>query len=293
MHKSIKKHSGYVALLGRTNAGKSTFLNSILETKVSIVSNKPQTTRKQILGIKTSKAGQIVFFDSPGVHKPRFRLNEKMMKDVHNSLMDADLILYFIDIGDRNDDPFILDLLKDKKNVFLIINKIDIYNKSKILQKIEKFKNIFNWTEIVPISALNGDNLPLLETLIYKHLPESEHLFYDDDQYTVQSEKFYISELIREKILHNTKDELPFTTMVSLKEIVDKGKIIYIRSEIYIETLSQKKIIVGKKGIKLKTIGESARVEIEDYFGKKVFLDLFVKVVPNWRNLQSILNETF
>lgn len=293
MKRITKKHSGYVALIGRTNAGKSTFLNSIMGVKVSIVSDKPQTTRKQILGIKTTKRGQIVFFDSPGVHKPRFKLNEKMMKDVHNSLNNADVILYFVEISDRSKDSFIIDLLKEKKNVFLVITKIDQFKKSRVLEKIEKMKDLFHWKEIIPVSALNGDNLPLLEDLIYDYLPESDQMFFNDDQYTVQSEKFYLSELIREKILFNTRDEMPFTTMVNLVELKDRGEIIYIRSEIYVETQSQKKIIIGKQGKKLKTIGETARIDLEDYLEKKVFLDLFVKVVPNWRNSRNILSESF
>jgi len=291
MTKKIKKHSGYVALIGRTNVGKSTFLNSIMEAKISIVSNKPQTTRRQILGIKTTKRGQIIFFDSPGIHKPYFKLNEKMMKDVHSSLLDADLVLYFIDIDDEREDDFALSMFQHaNKPVFLVINKIDKYGKGKVLTKIDRFKDAYNWNEIVPLSALKGTNVDLIEDLIFKYLPENDY-FYPDEESTLQTEKFYVSELIREKVLVSSRAELPFTTTVKVEEITDKEKIMYIRAEIYVETPSQKKILVGKHGHFVKNIGESARKDLEDYFDKQVYVDLFIKVVPNWRNSPHILSQ--
>jgi len=286
-----KKHSGYVALIGRTNVGKSTFLNAIMETKVSIVSDKPQTTRKQILGIKTTEKGQIIFFDSPGIHKPYFKLNQKMMNDVHASLMDAGIILYFIEISDRRVDEFAVSMFKDpNQTVFLVINKIDKFSKSKILEKIDQFKDVYPWAEIVPISALKGTNIDLLGDLIYKYLPEGDH-FYPDDEYTQQTEKFYVSELIREKVLMLTEDELPFTTTVVVEEITPKETVVYIRAEIYVERHSQKKILVGKQGNFVKMIGKLARKELEDYFDQKVYLDLFIKIVPGWRNSTHILSQ--
>lgn len=291
MKKNIKRHSGYVALIGRTNVGKSTFLNAIMGTKVSIVSNRPQTTRKQILGIKSTKRGQIIFFDSPGIHKPYFKLNEKMMKDVHTSLLDADLVLYFIEIDDQREDDFAISMFEQaKKPVFLVINKIDKYKKAKVLSKIERFKDVYQWNEIVPLSALQGINMDLIEGLIFKYLPENDY-FYPDDEYTQQTEHFYVSELIREKLLDSVEAELPFTTSVKVEEITDKEKVFYIRAEIYVETLSQKKILVGKHGNVVKHIGELARGELEDYFAKKVYLDLFIRVVPNWRNSPHILSQ--
>ncbi len=168
MKKDKTRHSGYVALLGRTNVGKSTFLNALMQTKVAIVSDKPQTTRKKILGIKTTERGQIIFFDCPGIHKPHFKLNELMMKEVNDALHDADLILYFIDIGDAKQDEFIFSQLRQAgKPVFLVINKIDKLNKAKILEKIQSYRDMFPWKEIVPISALKGDNLELIEDLIF------------------------------------------------------------------------------------------------------------------------------
>lgn len=292
MNNDIKKHSGYVALVGRTNVGKSTFLNQIMESKISIVSNKPQTTRKQILGIKTTEHGQIIFFDSPGIHKPHFRLNEKMMKDVHASLMDADLILYFTDIESNREDTFTLSLFKNsEKPVFLVINKVDKYSKAKILTRIDRFKDVYPWAEIVPLSALEGINVDLIQDLIYKYLPEGDH-FYPESESTLQTERFYVSEIIREKILNSTRDELPFTTMVKVEDIEDKEKVMYVRADIYVETRNQKKIIVGKQGHSVKNIGETARKDLEDYFGKQVYVDLFIKIVPNWRNSPRVLAES-
>ncbi|MCU0285090.1 MAG: GTPase Era [Acidobacteria bacterium] len=287
----IKKHSGYVALVGRTNVGKSTFLNAMLETKVSIVSPKPQTTRKQILGIKTTKYGQIIFFDSPGIHKPYFKLNEKMMKDVHTSLLDSDIVLYFIDIDEQREDDFAISLFENiGKPVFLVINKVDKYKKAKVLEKIERFKDAYKWSEIIPLSALKGINMDLIEKLIYKYLPANEY-FYPEEEWTLQTERFYVSELIREKLLNSAQDELPFTTTVKVEEITDKEKIIYIRAEIYVETQSQKKILIGKHGNFVKNIGETARKDLEEYFEKQVYLDLFIKVIPNWRNSPHILSQ--
>lgn len=285
------RHSGYVALMGRTNVGKSTFLNAIMEAKISIVSNKPQTTRKQILGIKTTEKGQIVFFDSPGIHKPFFKLNEKMMQDVHSSLMDADIILYFVDISDPREDDFALSLLSNREQkVFLIINKIDKMSKSKILTKIDQMKDIYPWAEIVPASALQNINIDLIEELIYQYLPEGDN-FYPEEESTLQTERFYVAELVREKVLTLTKDELPFTTTVKVEEIADRGELVYIRAEIYVETHSQKKIMVGKQGSLVKQVGELARQELEEYYEKKVYLDLFIKVVPGWRNSPHLLAE--
>ena len=291
MKNDSKRKSGYVALIGRTNVGKSTFLNRVIGTKVSIVSDKPQTTRKQILGIKTSEKGQIIFFDSPGIHIPQYKLNQRMMKDVHNSLLDADIILYFVEVTDKRKDNFIIELIqKSKKPAFIIINKIDKYKKSKALDMINDVKDILNWSEIVPLSALNGINVDLLEDLIYKHLPEGDN-FYPEEEYTLQTEKFFVSELIREKILNLTKEELPYTTYAKVNEITDKKNIVYIRADIFVETKSQKKIVVGNKANLIKQIGETGRKDLEDYFDKKVFLDLFVRVSPNWRNSNTVLSD--
>ncbi|MCX6556019.1 MAG: GTPase Era [Candidatus Aminicenantes bacterium] len=291
MKKGKSRHSGYVALLGRTNVGKSTFINALLKTKVAIVSDKPQTTRRRILAIKTSERGQIVFFDCPGIHKPHFKLNELMMKAVNDALADADLILYFIDLAFPKQDDFVISLLeKAGKKVFLVINKIDKLNKGKVLEKIQHEKDLFPWQEIVPISALRGDNLDLIEELIFACLPEGEN-FFPDDEYTQQSENFFIGELIRENMLPWIEDELPFSTTIKVAEIKDRGEVVLVRAEIFVESSSQKKIIIGKNGRMIKQIGQTARQTLEAYYEKKVFLDLFVKIVPGWRNSYQVIQE--
>jgi len=293
MKKNEARRSGYVALLGRTNVGKSTFLNALMQAKVAIVSDKPQTTRKKILGIKTTDRGQIIFFDCPGIHRPHFRLNELMMKEVRDALHDADLILYFIDIGDPQQDEFIFSLLQQAgKSAFLVINKIDKLNKARILEKIQGYRDAFPWKEIVPISALKGDNLELIEELIFRYLPEGED-FYPAEETTLQTENFFVGELIREKVLNWVEDELPFTTTLKVEEIKDRGEVVYVRAEIYVESPGQKKIIVGKKGNLIKQIGTQGREALEEYFGKKVFLDLHVKIVAGWRNSAQVIHEIF
>lgn len=280
-----------MALLGRTNVGKSTFINALLKTKVAIVSDKPQTTRKRILAIKTGERGQIVFFDCPGIHKPHFKLNELMMKAVNDALADADLILYFIDLAFPKQDDFVISLLeKAGKKVFLVINKIDKLNKGKVLEQIQHEKDLFPWQEIVPISAIRGDNLDLIEELIFDYLPEGEN-FFPEDEYTQQSENFFIGELIREKMLFWIDDELPFSTTIKVTEIKDRGTVVLVRAEIYVESSSQKKIIIGKSGKMIKQIGQTSRQTLEEYYEKKVFLDLFVKIVPGWRNSNQVIQE--
>lgn len=287
------RHAGYIALVGRTNVGKSTFLNALMERKIAIVSDKPQTTRKRILGIKTTPHGQLIFFDCPGIHKPFFKMNEKMMADVHEALRDADLILYFVDMDGTFEDKFILEMLsKLKKSVLLVINKIDRHGKNRILEKIEFYRTLFPWKEIVPISARHGDNLDLLEELLYRHLPEADNYF-DEDKVTDQSETYYLAELIREKTLEMVHDELPFTSNVKVEEITDRGELVFVRAEIWVENHSQKKIIIGRRGSLLKQIGCNARQALEEYFAKKVFLELFVKIVPGWRNSPLIIKDIF
>jgi GTP-binding protein Era len=282
-----------VALVGRTNVGKSTFLNAVMEAKVAIVSAKPQTTRRKILGIKTTERGQAVFFDCPGIHKPHFRLNELMMKEVRDALHDADLVLFFVDIGAAQHDEFIFDLLRESgKDVFLVINKIDKLNKGRVLEKIQEYKDAFAWKEIVPISALKGDNLDLLEDLIFQYLPEGED-FYPAAETTLQGQNFYVGELVREKVLDQVEDELPFTTTLKVEEIKDRGETVYVRADVYVENVAQKKIVIGRQGKLIKLIGTDGREALEEYFGKKVFLDLFVKVVPGWRNSPQVIRDIF
>jgi len=293
MSESTAPRSGYVALIGRTNVGKSTFLNAVMGAKISIVSDKPQTTRKRILGIHTTPKGQAVFFDSPGIHQPRSRLNEKMMKDVHMSLRDTDLVLYFTEVRDERDDPFIIELLTNsRKPVILVINKIDLFRRSRSLERMAALKDRFPWKEIVPLSALNGLNVDRLENLIFEYLPLGPPLF-PEDALTHQSEFFYASELIREQLLQQTHHELPFTTMVVVRELQRREQVVVISAEILVETRSQKKIIIGRNGSMIKTIGINARRELEEHFDLKVFLDLHVRISPNWRNTPHIFASMF
>jgi GTP-binding protein Era len=293
MKKNSPRRSGYVALVGRTNVGKSTFLNALMEAKIAIVSAKPQTTRRKIVGIKTTERGQAVFFDSPGLHKPHFKLNELMMKDVRDALHDADLVLYFVDIGAPQHDEFIFSLLQEsKKPVFLAINKIDKLNRCRVLEKIQEYRDAVPWKEIVPISARRGDNLELIEELIFRYLPEGEDL-YPAEETTLQSQAFYVGELVREKVLDRVEDELPFTTTLKVEEIKDRGETVYVRADVYVENVAQKKIVIGRQGKLIKLIGTDGREALEEYFGKKVFLDLFVKVVPGWRNSPQVIRDIF
>ncbi len=289
---------GYVALIGRPNAGKSTLLNKILGEKVAIISDKPQTTRTSILGIKTTEKGQIIFLDNPGIHKPLHGLNKRMMNFVFSSLQTSDLICLLIDttLSFGHGDQFVLDSLKDIKTpVILLINKVDITKKDKILPQIEKYNELFNFKEIIPISALKGTNVDVLEEKIYENLPEAEKM-YSDDEVSIQSQKFLLSEIIREKVLHHVREELPFVTAAYIDEIEDRpedkdGRAVkYILARIFVEKDNQRKIIIGRHGSLIKTIGTEARKEIEHILDAKVYLDLQVRVKNRWRDSPNVLD---
>jgi len=289
---------GYVALIGRPNSGKSTLLNKILGEKVAIISDKPQTTRTSILGIKTTEKGQIIFLDNPGIHKPLHRLNKRMMNFVFSALQTSNLVCLLIDTTLRfgHGDQFVLDSLKDIKiPVILLINKVDIIKKDKILPLIEKYNELYPFKEIIPISALKGINMDVLEEKIYENLPEAEKM-YSDDEVSIQSQKFLLSEIIREKVLHHVREELPFVTATYIDEIEDrpenkdgkKGK--YILARIFVEKDNQRKIIIGRHGSLIKMIGTEARKEIEVILDAKVYLDLQVRVKDKWRDSPNVLD---
>jgi len=289
---------GYVALIGRPNAGKSTLLNKILGEKVAIISDKPQTTRTSILGIKTTEKGQIIFLDNPGIHKPLHGLNKRMMNFVFSSLETSDLICLLIDTTLRfgHGDQFVLDSLKDIKTpVILLINKVDIIKKDKILPLIEKYNELYNFKEIIPISAIKGTNVDVLEEKIYENLPEAEKM-YSDDEVSIQSQKFLLSEIIREKVLHHVREELPFVTATYIDNIEDRpedkdGRAVkYILARIFVEKDNQRKIIIGRHGSLIKTIGTEARKEIEYILDAKVYLDLQVRVKDRWRDSPNVLD---
>jgi len=287
--------SGYVALIGRPNAGKSTLLNRLVGEKIAAVSNKPQTTRHRIQGIVNRDDGQIVFVDTPGVHKPGFQLNRRMMSAVHDAILSVDLLVLMRDasVSTGNGDRFVFDLVKQaEKPAILAFNKIDkIKEKGGLLPLIELYSEEFDFAEILPLSALKGDSIDILLDLIIKHLPIGPAVF-GEDEMTDQSMRSIAAEMVREKILATTGEEIPYVTAV-VTEVFDETdpKTVRIFCAIYVERSSQKKIIIGKMGARIKDIGTKARIDIEKLLGKHVFLKLFVKVVEDWRNHDRTLDE--
>src|SRR5215203_4985104 len=287
--------SGYVAFIGRPNAGKSTLLNRLVGEKIAAVSNKPQTTRHRIQGIVTKDEGQIVFVDTPGVHKPGFLSNRRMMAAVHDAILSVDVLVLMRDasVSTGNGDRFVFELVKDSgKPAILVLNKIDkIKDKGALLPLIESYSKEFEFAEIVPISALKGDAVDNLLNQIIKHLPEGEPIFHEDEL-TDQSMRTIVAEMVREKILASTGEEIPYVTAV-VTEMFDESdpNMPKIYCAVYVERASQKKIIVGKGGTKIRDVGIKARQDIEKLLGKKVFLKLFVKVVEDWRNQERSLDE--
>lgn len=287
--------SGYVALIGRPNAGKSTLLNHLVGEKIAAVSNKPQTTRHRIQGIVTNEDSQIVFVDTPGVHKPGYLLNRRMMASVHDAIMSVDVVVLMRDasVSTGNGDKFVLELVKtSEKPAILVLNKIDkVKEKSNLLPLIEYYSNEYNFTEIVPISALKGREIDNLLSQIANHLPEGEQIF-SEDELTDQPMRIIVAEMVREKILQTTGEEIPYVTAVLTEKYDDSDpNVTKIYCAIYVERSSQKGIIIGKQGAKLQQIGTNARLDIEKLLGNRVYLQLFVKVVEDWRNKEQKLNE--
>ena len=287
---------GVVALVGRPNAGKSTLLNKVLGQKVSIVSPKPQTTRNRIVGILNDKRGQIAFLDTPGIHKPLHKLNVRMMDHVTSSLREADVIALIVDASEPfgRGDQYVLDLMKQTENTqrFLILNKADKLKKPKLLPMMEKYSATGLFKEVIPISAASGDNVDHLLDVFFEHMREGEALYSTED-YTTQPERFFASEIVREKLLRNTGDELPYTTAVSVDrwEEEEEKNLIKIYATIVVERESQKAIVIGKRGDMAKKIGTEARQELEATLGAKVFLDLHVAVHERWREDERFLGE--
>jgi len=288
-------HTGYVALIGRPNAGKSTLLNRLVGEKIAAVSNKPQTTRFKILGIVTRTDGQIVLVDTPGVHKPGYELNRRMMAAVHDALLGVDLVCLIRDasVSTGNGDRFVLDLVKQSgKPSLLLLNKSDkLKNKSRLLPLIEWYQAEHQWKAIVPISALRGDQIePLLREML-EHLPESEALF-GEDELTDQPMRALAAEIVREKILESTGDEIPYVTAVVTEKWEEvREDFTRIHCAIFVERESQKKIVIGRGAQRLKQIGTRARREIENLLGHRCYLELFVKVEADWRERQHLLDE--
>jgi GTPase len=287
--------SGYAALVGRPNAGKSTLLNRLVGEKIAAVSNKPQTTRHKIIGIVNREGGQIVFVDTPGVHKPGYLLNRRMMAAVHDAVLSVDLLVLMRDasVSTGNGDRFVLDLVKQAaKPAILVLNKIDkLKDKSALLPLIDEYSREYDFAEIVPVSALRGEAVDHLLGQIVKHLPEGGAKF-GEDEMTDQPVRSIVAEMVREKILATTGEEIPYVTAV-VTELFDESDpgMLRIFCAIYVERASQKKIIIGKMGSRIKDIGTKARADIEKLVGTRVFLKLFVKVVEDWRNLEGRLDE--
>ena len=291
--------SGFVSIIGRPNAGKSTLLNALVGEKLAIVTHKPQTTRNRIQGFvnvaakKGRPAGQIIFIDTPGIHKPDTPLNRKMMREVHDALDSRDLVLLIVDVTQRfgAGDRFSLDLLKKTGGpAFLLLNKIDVVEKGKLLPIIAEWSGQHEFKEIIPISARKGDGLELLVDKVIANLPEGPRYF-PKDQLTDQPERFLAAEIVREKVLFDTAEEVPYATTVIVERFEEEPKLTRIAATIYVEREGQKKIVVGRRGEMIKRIGTEARLEIEKLLGTKVFLELFVKVKPNWRESREFLED--
>jgi len=287
--------SGFVSFLGRPNAGKSTLLNTIVGHKLAIVSDKPQTTRTRIVGVKNYDEGQVVFVDTPGVHKPTHRMNRRMVDVALDAMREVDLLALVVDVSVKPGpgDRYLLKLLQDVKTpAILALNKVDLIAKPKLLPIIETYHRAHAFAEIVPISAVDGTNVDVLERLFLQHLPEGEAL-YPADYVTDQPERFFIGEIIREQVLQMTHDELPFSTAVIIDRLEPAGedKILKLYCTILVDRESQKPIVIGRAGAMIKAIGTAARAELQKYLESRVYLDLHVKVKSEWRDDERLLDE--
>jgi GTP-binding protein Era len=287
--------SGFVSLVGRPNAGKSSLLNRIVGVKLAIVSDKPQTTRNRILGVKNYPAGQIVFVDTPGIHRPLHRMNVRMVDTAVESIGQVDVVGAVVDASEKTGagTRFLIDLLRNAKAAtVLILNKVDVVSKKRLLPLIDQLHREREWTHIVPVSALTGENVDRLEQVLLDSLPEGDQL-YPDDYLTDQPERALVSEMVREQVLRLTHAEIPFSTavMVDQFEEVKDGKLLRIYCSIFVERDSQKPIIIGRAGDLIKQIGTAARQEIEKFFQTRVFLDLRVAVRESWRDDERLLDD--
>jgi len=300
--------SGFVSLIGRPNAGKSTLLNRLVGAKLAIVSDKPQTTRTRIVGVKNygeaskesdddtgQPRGQIVFVDTPGVHRPLHRMNVRMVDAAVEAAGDVDLVAWVVDASEAPGagTTYVLDIIKKSAQpTILVLNKIDRLAKPKLLPIIERFSREHEFVEIVPVSALTGDGIDRLEQALLAHLPEGDPLF-PEDYLTDQPERTLAAEMVREQVLAHTRDELPFSTAVVVDQFEEperEGGLLRLFCTIYVEQMSQKPIVIGRAGEMIKTIGTAARKELEQFFGTRVFLDLHVKVKPDWREDERLLD---
>ena len=278
--------SGFISILGRPNVGKSTLLNRLVGDKIAIVSERPQTTRNRILGIKNVEGGQFIFIDTPGLHQGRSELNQRMVRTAIASGRDADVLLFMIEASAphvEKDRQMIESLQGSKGFLFLVINKIDLVKKATLLPVIDQYQRLHPFKEIIPISAATGGGVAILLEEILNHLPESPP-YYSEDMVTDQTERFLVSEIIREKVIQQSYQEIPYSTAVTIEEFKEhpEKNLIIIKGTIHVERDSQKKILIGKGGQRLKKIGEAARKEIEAFLGARIFLELWINVEKNW-----------
>jgi GTP-binding protein Era len=285
--------SGFVAIVGRPNAGKSTLVNALVESKVSIVTPVPQTTRNRILGILHRPDAQVIFMDTPGVHKPLSRLNEQMMNYVRQALADRDLAVLIVDATEKygKGDEFVINLLNEySPRTILALNKVDRVHKPDLLPLMDRYSKLYGFEEIFPISALQGEGLEGLLAAIIARLPEGPQYF-PADEYTDQPERFLAAEIIREKVIRHTKHEMPYVTAVLIDGFEEGPLMTRLHATIVVEKESQKPIVIGAGGVRLKEIGTEARLELEKLFPPRVYLELFVKVQPHWRNNRAVIAE--
>jgi GTP-binding protein Era len=277
---------GFISILGRPNVGKSTLFNTLLGDKIAIVSEKPQTTRDRILGVKNVEGGQLIFLDTPGIHEGSSRLNERMVSVAVATGHESDVLLLLIEASDpdlKRDQRMVAAVRESHGASLLIINKIDLVRKERLLPMIDQYQHLHPFKEIIPVSAMTGEGIDVLIQNILKYLPESDPL-YPEEMITDKTERFIVSEMIREKVIQRAYQEVPYSTAVtieSFKEYAEKDLIV-IQGTIHVERDSQKKILIGKGGQKLKTVGEAARKDVEAFLGRRVFLELWVRVDKNW-----------
>jgi len=284
---------GSVAIIGAPNVGKSTLLNTLLGQKTAIVSNKPQTTRHKILGVLRRPQAEIVLVDTPGIHHPKFQLNRRIVRVAKHALDEVDCVLFMIEARTHagRKDCFIIDILKEHPlPVILLINKIDLVKKTRLLPLINECRSLFAWTDVIPISAISGDNVDGVLDAVAEVLPEGKAR-HEQSEPSEQSPQFQAAELIREKLLAKTYEELPYSIAVTVEDFIDEERLLTIQAVIIVERQNQKAIVIGRKGSMLKAVGSEARQEMEQLFGKKVFLSLLVKVEEGWRNDDNLLLE--
>ena len=293
MSETVSFKSGFVAVVGRPNAGKSTLVNALVESKVSIVTTVPQTTRNRILGILHRPGAQVIFMDTPGVHKPLSRLNEQMMNYVRQALSDRDLAVLIVDASEKfgKGDEFVIQLLNEySPRAILALNKIDRVHKPDLLPLMDRYSKLYGFEEIFPISAMRGEGLEEMLAAIVRLLPEGPPYF-PEDEYTDQPERFLAAEIIREKVIRHTQQEMPYVTAVLIDRFEEETLLTRLHATIVVEKDSQKPIIIGAGGTRLKQIGSEARQELEKLFPPHVYLELFVKVQPHWRDNHAVIAE--